>query len=41
MLFYHLMVLIEAAGVSVDDVLEELEKRQGVSGHDEKAARGQ
>ena len=38
---YHLIVLVEAAGVSVDDVLEELEKRQGISGHDEKAARGQ
>ncbi len=38
-LLYHLLVLLEARGVPLDDVLAVLEGRMGVSGHDEKAAR--
>lgn len=38
-LIYHLLVLLEARGVSLDDVLAELEGRAGVSGLEEKAAR--
>jgi phosphoribosyl-ATP pyrophosphohydrolase len=38
-LLYHLIVVLEARRVSLADVLEELEKRMGQSGHDEKAAR--
>ncbi|MEL6374435.1 MAG: phosphoribosyl-ATP diphosphatase [Pseudomonadota bacterium] len=37
---YHLLVLLEARGVAFDDVLGELERRMGTSGHDEKASRG-
>ncbi|MFO1106520.1 MAG: phosphoribosyl-ATP diphosphatase [Amaricoccus sp.] len=36
---YHLMVLLQAAGVPWPDVLAELERREGVSGIAEKAAR--
>ena len=36
---YHFLVLLQASGVSVDDVMEELSRRQGTSGHVEKAAR--
>ena len=36
---YHLLVMLEASGVPLDDVLTELAQREGVSGHDEKAAR--
>lgn len=38
-LVYHLLVLLEARGVGMEDVLATLEKRLGVSGIDEKAAR--
>ncbi len=38
-LLYHLLVLLEARGVAFDDVLAELERRSGVSGLAEKAAR--
>ena len=38
-LLYHLLVLLEARGVALDDVLAVLDKRAGVSGLDEKAAR--
>jgi phosphoribosyl-ATP pyrophosphohydrolase len=38
-LLYHLLVLLEARGVSLADVLEVLEGRMGTSGHEEKAAR--
>ena len=38
-LMYHLLVLLEARGVAFDDVLVELERRMGTSGHEEKAAR--
>ena len=36
---FHLIVMLEAAGVSWDEVLAELEAREGVSGIAEKAAR--
>jgi phosphoribosyl-ATP pyrophosphohydrolase len=36
---YHLLVLLEAAGVSTDAVMAELRRREGTSGHTEKAAR--
>ncbi|MFQ5562077.1 MAG: phosphoribosyl-ATP diphosphatase [Parvularculaceae bacterium] len=36
---YHLLVLLAAAGVTPADVARELEEREGVSGHAEKAAR--
>ena len=39
-LLYHLLVLLEARGVALEDVLQVLEKRMGESGLDEKARRG-
>lgn len=36
---YHLQVMLAAAGVAWDDVLAELERREGQSGVAEKAAR--
>jgi phosphoribosyl-ATP pyrophosphohydrolase len=38
-LLFHLLVLLEARGVAFADVLAELERREGVSGIVEKAAR--
>ncbi len=38
-LLFHLMILLEDAGSDLDSVLAELERRDGVSGHVEKAAR--
>ena len=38
-LWFHTMILLTDQGLSADDVLEELARRFGVSGHDEKAAR--
>ena len=38
-LWFHTMVLLADQGLSVDDVLKELARRFGVSGHDEKVAR--
>ena len=38
-LIYHWLVVIAAAGVSLDDVAERLEAREGTSGLAEKAAR--
>jgi phosphoribosyl-ATP pyrophosphohydrolase len=38
-LLFHLMVLLEDAGSDLGAVLTELERRDGVSGHVEKAAR--
>ncbi len=38
-LVYHLLVLLHMKGVSVDDVMAELERRTGQSGLAEKAAR--
>jgi phosphoribosyl-ATP pyrophosphohydrolase len=37
---YHLLVMLEARDVSLDDVLRELERRTKQSGLAEKAARG-
>jgi phosphoribosyl-ATP pyrophosphohydrolase len=37
--FYHLLVLLEASGVSLQEVLAELERRTGQSGLEEKASR--
>src|SRR5947209_19581207 len=38
-LLYHLLVVLAAAGVSLDDVAAKLEAREGTSGLDEKAGR--
>ncbi|MGB3177545.1 MAG: phosphoribosyl-ATP diphosphatase [Albidovulum sp.] len=37
---YHLLVMLTACDVTLADVLAELERREGVSGLAEKAARG-
>jgi phosphoribosyl-ATP pyrophosphohydrolase len=36
---YHLIVLLRARDISLDEVMEELERRTGQSGHAEKAGR--
>lgn len=38
---FHLLVMLQSRGVTLDDVLAELEKRQGTSGIAEKASRPQ
>lgn len=38
-LWFHTMVMLAQAGLSPDDVLKELARREGLSGLDEKAAR--
>ena len=38
-LLFHLLVLLAEAGVPLADVLRELDRREGRSGHEEKAAR--
>jgi phosphoribosyl-ATP pyrophosphohydrolase len=38
-LIFHLMILLEDGGVSMDDVLAELDRREGLSGLVEKASR--
>jgi phosphoribosyl-ATP pyrophosphohydrolase len=38
-LWFHTLVLLVDQNLSADDVLKELARRFGVSGHDEKAAR--
>jgi len=38
-LWFHSMVMLAQKGLSTDDVLQELARRFGVSGHDEKASR--
>ncbi len=38
-LIYHMLVLLEARGIPLDDVLAELEQRMGTSGLVEKASR--
>jgi phosphoribosyl-ATP pyrophosphohydrolase len=38
-LLYHLLALLAASGVALDEVAAELERREGVSGLAEKAAR--
>jgi len=39
-LLFHLMVLLADMGLSLDDVIAELARREGMSGLEEKAARG-
>ncbi|MGD0635347.1 MAG: phosphoribosyl-ATP diphosphatase [Beijerinckiaceae bacterium] len=36
---YHLLVLLEASAISLDEVVAELERRTAQSGHQEKASR--
>ncbi len=36
---YHLLVTLESAGVNFDDIITELEKREGTSGFEEKKSR--
>jgi len=38
-MIFHLMVLLADANIPLADVLAELERREGTSGHDEKAGR--
>ncbi|MGB5441887.1 MAG: phosphoribosyl-ATP diphosphatase [Gammaproteobacteria bacterium] len=38
-LWFHTLVMLAARGLGPENVLAELERRFGVSGHDEKAAR--
>ena len=38
-LLYHFLVTLESAGINFNDVLNELEKRKGKSGFDEKNSR--
>jgi phosphoribosyl-ATP pyrophosphohydrolase len=38
-LWFHSMVMLAHKGLSPDDILQELARRFGVSGHDEKASR--
>ena len=38
-ILFHLMVLLADANVPLADVLAELERREGTSGHEEKASR--
>lgn len=38
-LLFHLLVLLQAKGVALDEVLGELDRREGLSGLVEKAAR--
>jgi phosphoribosyl-ATP pyrophosphohydrolase len=39
-LWFHSLIMLAEQGLGPDQVLAELERRMGVSGHDEKAARG-
>jgi phosphoribosyl-ATP pyrophosphohydrolase len=36
---YHLLVMLQARGVTLTEVLEELDRREGTSGIEEKASR--
>ncbi len=38
-LMFHLLVLLDAKGIALAEVITELERREGVSGLEEKAAR--
>ena len=40
-LWFHCMVLLADQGLGPDDVLQELQRRFGLSGHEEKARRNQ
>ncbi|MBS1188496.1 MAG: phosphoribosyl-ATP pyrophosphatase [Rhodocyclaceae bacterium] len=37
---YHIMVLLAFNGLTIDDVLQEMRRREGISGIDEKKSRG-
>jgi len=37
--WFHMLVLLSYRGLGPDDILDELARREGVSGHAEKAAR--
>jgi phosphoribosyl-ATP pyrophosphohydrolase len=37
--WFHMLVLMSSKGLAASDILAELERREGVSGHAEKAAR--
>ena len=37
---YHLLVALQAARIPLQDILDELERRTKMSGHEEKANRG-
>ncbi|HEU0149342.1 MAG TPA: phosphoribosyl-ATP diphosphatase, partial [Bradyrhizobium sp.] len=37
---YHLVVLLRTRDISTDEVMDELQRRTGQSGHAEKAGRG-
>ena len=39
-LWFHTMILLSNEGIKIEQVLEELESRFGISGHLEKASRG-
>ena len=36
---YHLLVTLESAGINFDDIMKEIQKREGVSGFEEKRSR--
>ena len=38
-LMFHLMILLADAGLTMEDVLDELARREGIGGHEEKASR--
>lgn len=38
-LWFHTLVMLANAGLNADDILAELDRRFGTSGHEEKAAR--
>lgn len=38
---FHLMVLLNAKGIALQQVMDELDRREGVSGIEEKASRSQ
>ncbi|MEL7198468.1 MAG: phosphoribosyl-ATP diphosphatase [Pseudomonadota bacterium] len=40
-LLFHLIVLLQAKGIALDQVMTELDRREGVSGLDEKASRSE
>jgi len=40
-LWFHTLVMLADQGLTADDVLAELARRFGISGHEEKASRGQ
>ena len=40
-LLFHLLVLLDARGIALADVMAELDRREGVSGLEEKASRSE